>query len=142
MSVSDPELLPVAFVEAFNAKDLAAIDSLFEPEAVRVLRPGEVVTGEGRREATRSFLALGVPIRITLRHSYVYEDLALLIGDFKIEGTTTQGEQVRLEGTATDVVRRGSDGYWRYAIDNPPGVERPLPSMERGKQGQEPEVTD
>jgi hypothetical protein len=26
------------------------------------------------------------------------------------------------EGTATDVARQGSDGYWRYVIDNPFGV--------------------
>ncbi|MFI9778667.1 YybH family protein [Streptomyces sp. NPDC051956] len=124
MAVSDPAHLPSAFVEAFNAKDLAAIDRLFEPEAVRVLDPGVVVTGDGRRQATSSFLALGVPIEISLRHSYVYDDTALLIGDFVIDGTKPDGERVHLEGTATDVARRGSDGRWRYIIDNPPGVER------------------
>ncbi|MFI2379141.1 YybH family protein [Streptomyces sp. NPDC018964] len=123
MAVSDPAQLPAAFVEAFNAKDLDAIDRLFEPEAVRVLRPGVVVTGDGRRQATSSFLALGVPIRITLRHAYVYDDTALILGDFVIEGTKPDGEHVHLTGTATDVARRGADGLWRYIIDNPPGVE-------------------
>lgn len=123
MAVSDPALLPSTFVAAFNAKDLSAIDRLFEPEAVRVLRPGVVVTGDGRRQATSSFLALGVPIEISLRHTYVYQDTALLIGDFVIDGTKPDGEYVHIEGTATDVARRGSDGLWRYIIDNPPGVE-------------------
>ncbi|MFE9251294.1 YybH family protein [Streptomyces sp. NPDC007088] len=124
MAVSDPAQLPATFVAAFNAKDLTAIDRLFEPGAVRVLRPGEVVTGDGRRQATSSFLALGVPIDISLRHSYVYEDTALLIGDFVIDGTRPDGERVHIEGTATDVARRGPDGLWRYIIDNPPGIEK------------------
>lgn len=123
MAVKDPARLPSVFVEAFNAKDLGAIDRLFEPEAVRVLRPGVVVTGDGRRRATSSFLALGVPIRISVRHTYVYGDTALLIGDFVIDGTKPDGEHVHIEGTATDVARRGPDGLWRYIIDNPPGVE-------------------
>ncbi|MCN9245006.1 DUF4440 domain-containing protein [Streptomyces sp. RY43-2] len=123
MAVSDPAQLPATFVDAFNAKDLAAIDRLFEPEAVRVLTPGTVVTGDGRRQATSSFLALGVPIEITVRHTYVYDDTALIIGDFVIDGTKPDGERVHIEGTATDVARRGSDGLWRYIIDNPPGVE-------------------
>ncbi|MPY49975.1 YybH family protein [Streptomyces acidicola] len=123
MAVSDPAQLPSAFVEAFNARDLVAIDRLFEPEAVRVLQPGVVVTGDGRRRATSSFLALGIPIRISLRHAYVYDDTALLIGDFVIDGTKPDGEDVYIEGTATDVARRGADGLWRYIIDNPPGVE-------------------
>ncbi|TLQ42457.1 YybH family protein [Streptomyces marianii] len=124
MAVSDPAQLPEVFVEAFNAKDLDAIDRLFEPEAVRVLTPGVVVTGDGRRQATSSFLSLGVPIDISVRHTYVYDDIALVIGDFVIDGTKPDGEQVHIEGTATDVARRGSDGLWRYVIDNPPGVER------------------
>ncbi|MFD9968648.1 YybH family protein [Streptomyces sp. NPDC059013] len=123
MAVSDPSQLPEVFVEAFNAKDLNAIERLFEPDAVRVLTPGVVVTGDGRRQATSSFLSLGVPIDISVRHTYVYDDIALVIGDFVIDGTNPDGEQVHIEGTATDVARRGSDGLWRYVIDNPPGVE-------------------
>lgn len=75
------------------------------------------------RQATSSFLALGVPIEISLRHTYVYDDTALLIGDFVIDGAGPDGERVHIEGTATDVARRGPDGLWRYIIDNPPGVE-------------------
>jgi ketosteroid isomerase-like protein len=51
-------------------------------------------------------------------------DLALLIGDFVIEGTGPDGAPVHQKGTATDVARRGTDGGWRYVIDNPPGTDR------------------
>jgi ketosteroid isomerase-like protein len=32
------------------------------------------------------------------------------------------GEHVHVDGTATDVARRGPDGLWRYVIDNPFGT--------------------
>ncbi|MFD3698128.1 YybH family protein [Streptomyces sp. NPDC058646] len=122
--VTAPSELPNAFLRAFNARDLEAIDRLFEPGAVRVLTPGEVVTGDGRRAATASFLALGIPMKLTVRHCYEYGDLALLLCDYLIKGAKPDGTSVHHEGTATDVVRRGADGVWRYAIDNPPGIDR------------------
>ncbi|MEV4616862.1 DUF4440 domain-containing protein [Kitasatospora sp. NPDC049258] len=117
--------LPYAFAEAFNAGDLAAVDRLFEPGALFVTRPGHTVSGDERRAANAEFLALGIPIRLTLRHAYVLGDLALLIGDYLIEGTAPDGTPVCDRGTATDVARRGPDGCWRYAIDNPSGTDRP-----------------
>jgi ketosteroid isomerase-like protein len=122
--VTDPAKLPGVFADAFNAGDPEAVERLFEPGAVFVTRPGHLVSGEERRAATGDFLSLGVPIAITLRHSYVHDDIALLIGDFVIHGTGPDGDPVHLEGTATDVVRRGADGCWRYLIDNPPGTDR------------------
>ncbi|MFD0538567.1 hypothetical protein ACFQY7_37435 [Actinomadura luteofluorescens] len=41
-----------------------------------------------------------------------------------IEGPSREGP-VRIEGTATDVARRGPDGRWRYAVDNPFGTSAP-----------------
>ncbi|BCJ57119.1 hypothetical protein Jiend_05410 [Micromonospora endophytica] len=46
----------------------------------------------------------------------------LLIVDWAITGTTADGAPVDLRGTATDVARKGADGFWRYAIDNPWGT--------------------
>lgn len=123
----DPADLPAIFSRAFNAGDLDAVDLLFEPDAVRVLTPGIVVTGDGRRGATSSFVKLGIPIALTLRHAYVCDDLALLIGDYLIDGVKPDGEHVHFEGTATDVARRGADGCWRYVIDNPPGTDHDVP---------------
>jgi ketosteroid isomerase-like protein len=53
------------------------------------------------------------------RHVYVAGDVVLLIVDWSIQGTSRQGYPVDLHGTATDVARRGTDGSWRYVIDNP-----------------------
>lgn len=122
--VTDPATLPGVFADAFNSGDADAVERLFEPDAVFVTEPGRLVSGDERRAATGEFLRLGVPISITVRHSYVSGDIALLIGDFVIHGTGPDGNPVHIEGTATDVARRGADGCWRYVIDNPPGTDR------------------
>jgi ketosteroid isomerase-like protein len=122
--VTDPAKLPGVFADAFNSGDAAAVERLFEPGAVFVTEPGRAVSGDERRRSTQDFLQLGVPIAITLRHTYVCDDLALLIGDFVIHGLGPDAKPVHIEGTATDVARRGADGCWRYVIDNPPGTDR------------------
>ncbi|MFE2290671.1 YybH family protein [Streptomyces sp. NPDC059452] len=113
---------PYVLERAFNTFDAAALDQLYEPEAVFVPRPGAPTAGPGRLPAHQDFLALRVPIRVTPRHTYVSGDVALLIVDWTVEGTTADGTPVRIASTATDVARRGPDGFWRYVIDNPFGT--------------------
>ncbi|MDI5982101.1 YybH family protein, partial [Amycolatopsis magusensis] len=85
-------------------------------------RPGLPLTGDDRRNATGHLLGWGLPIEASTRHAYVSGDLALLIVDWSIRGTAADGTRVDLSGAATDVLRRGGDGRWRYAIDNPFGT--------------------
>ncbi|MER6143781.1 DUF4440 domain-containing protein [Streptomyces sparsogenes] len=113
---------PYAFARAFNTFDPDVLDRVYEPDAVFVPRPGESVTGADRRRANGAFLASRVPIRVAPRRVYVTGDTALLIVDWVIDGIAADGRHVHHEGTATDVARRGADGYWRYVIDNPFGL--------------------
>ncbi|WP_411081670.1 YybH family protein [Streptomyces sp. cmx-18-6] len=112
---------PYVLERAFNTFDPRIIDQLYEEEALFVPRPGAPTAGPGRLPAHEGFLALRVPIRVTPRHTYVSGDLALLIVDWTVEGTAADGAPTRIAGTATDVARRGRDGFWRYVIDNPFG---------------------
>ncbi|MEV0977261.1 DUF4440 domain-containing protein [Streptomyces sp. NPDC049915] len=80
------------------------------------------VTGPDRRVANIAFQALGIPITVRTRHTYVAGCLALLVVDWVIDGPGPDGTQVHLEGTATDVARRGHDGLWCYVMDNPFGT--------------------
>ncbi|MEU4620264.1 DUF4440 domain-containing protein [Actinoplanes sp. NPDC023801] len=113
---------PAAFAEAFNSGDPAAVERMYEDAAILVPRPGAPVTGPDRAAANERFLALGLPITVRPRHVYTAGDIALLIVDWTIEGTGPDGAPVHIDGTATDVARRGADGSWRYVIDNPFGV--------------------
>ncbi|GGP63781.1 YybH family protein [Saccharothrix coeruleofusca] len=109
-----PEDLPAVFAERFNSGDPAAVAELYESGAVFVPEPGVPLTGAPARAANSRFQALGLPIEVRPRHVYVAGDVALLLVDWTI------GDEVA--GTATDVARRGADGCWRYAVDNPFGT--------------------
>ncbi|WP_440086157.1 YybH family protein [Streptosporangium sp. LJ11] len=117
-----PEDVPAVFAERFNHGDAKAVAEVYESGAVFVPEPGSPLTGQRIDAANGRFLALGLPITVRPRHVYTTGDLALLIVDWVIDGTSRDGRPVHIQGTATDVARRGQDGYWRYAIDNPFGV--------------------
>ena len=83
------------------------------------------MTGPQRSAANAYLLDMGLPMNARRRHVYIAGDIALLIVDRSLRGTAPDGTAVDLQGTATDVVRRGADGVWRYAIDNPFGTALP-----------------
>ncbi|WP_020670437.1 YybH family protein [Amycolatopsis nigrescens] len=114
---TDPGQHPFVFAEAFNTGDADAVEQVYEPDGVFVRQDGEQVTGALRRAANQELLSLGLPISVRPRQVHVAGELALLIVDWVIEGPG-----LLVEGTATDVARRGADGRWRYVIDNPFGV--------------------
>ncbi|MGV9301948.1 MULTISPECIES: YybH family protein [unclassified Nonomuraea] len=118
----DPTRHHEVYVTAFNTGDVNAVEQVYEDHAVLVPAPGRPMTGPARAAATRHLLGMGLPIEARPRHVYVAGDIALLIVDWTIHGTTPDGTDVHLEGTATDVARRGPDGLWRYVIDNPFGT--------------------
>lgn len=121
------EQQPQVFAAAFNTGDPDAVDRLYERTGRLVRAPGQVMTGVDRREANAQLVSLGVPIEVTPRHVYVHDDVALLIVDWAITGTAHIGGRIDVRGTATDVARRGADGYWRYIIDNPFGTATQAP---------------
>ncbi|QXJ26027.1 DUF4440 domain-containing protein [Actinomadura graeca] len=125
-----PEDVPAVFAERFNSGDPVAVAEMYESGAVFVPDPGSALTGRQAHDANRRFVDLGLPITVQPRHVYAAGDIALLIVDWVIHGADRDGRVVHIEGTATDVARRGQDGHWRYVIDNPFGVSsqtRPHP---------------
>ncbi|MCP2340022.1 YybH family protein [Actinomadura rupiterrae] len=117
-----PEDVPMVFAERFNSGDVAAVAQVYEDGALFVPEPGTPLEGERALAANARFVGLGLPITVQPRHVYVAGDVALLIVDWVIEGEGVDGAAVKIEGTATDVARRGADGRWRYVIDNPFGA--------------------
>ncbi|WP_245681528.1 YybH family protein [Actinomadura kijaniata] len=117
-----PENVPFVFAERFNSGDPAALAEMYEGGAVFVPEDGAAVRGDDLHAANARFQGLGLPISVRPRHVHANGDLALLIVDWCIEGPGPDGEHLYIEGTATDVARRGPDGLWRYAIDSPFGA--------------------
>jgi ketosteroid isomerase-like protein len=47
---------------------------------------------------------------------------SLVTGVWSFDGTGPDGDPVRLEASDADVLRRQTDGTWRFVIDNPWGT--------------------
>lgn len=119
---ADPAAHPHVFAAAFNSGDPDAVELVYEPDGVLMTETGAALSGRERRAANAAIMALGPPIAVVPRSVSVNGDLALLIVDWAIAGRDAEGRPVDVRGTATDVARRGTDGLWRYVIDNPWGA--------------------
>lgn len=120
----DPADQVAAYGDTFARGSADLLDQHYEAGAVLVPRPGHPLSDAPLRiGAHNHLLGFGVPLNARTRRVYVADDIALLIVDWSMRGTARQGHPVDLHGTATDVVRRGADGRWRYVIDNPFGTD-------------------
>jgi ketosteroid isomerase-like protein len=113
-----PEGVVPSLIERFNSGNISAMMSLYEG-AVLIADDGRTVTdrAEIASELERD-LSLGLPLEAKARHVFVAGDIAEIVVDWSIDGTGPDGKHVHVEGTASDVARRGGDGLWRYLIDN------------------------
>jgi ketosteroid isomerase-like protein len=118
-----PEDMVAALVERFNSGKVSDLMPLYEPEVVLVKPDGRTVTGHAEMAADlESLLRFGLPLKASTRHVFANDNIAEIILDWSIDGTGPDGEQVHFHGSASDVLRRGADGIWRYLIDNNQGT--------------------
>ena len=125
MPARKPEECDTLLVEAINKGDLETALALYEPNASFVLESGQVVTGLAAiREVMQGFLALKPKFTIEVKAVQSGDgDLALLRAKWSMTGTGPDGKPVTMSGNSTEVVRRESDGTWRFVIDNPRGAD-------------------
>jgi uncharacterized protein (TIGR02246 family) len=120
---TEPEGVIPSLVERFTSGNVNAMMELYAPEAVFVAKDGRTITE--REEIAAQFkrdMGLGLPLKTNVRHVFVGGDTAQIVVDWSIDGTCPNGEVVHLGGSASDIVRRGADGRWRYIIDNNQGT--------------------
>jgi len=127
-----PEGVIPSLVERFNSGKVSAMMALHAPEAVFIAKDGRTITDhtEIAAELERD-LSLGLPLKAKARHVFVAGDTAQIVLDWSIDGTGPGGEHVHLGGSASDIVRRGADGHWRYLIDNNLGTAVRQPAADR-----------
>jgi uncharacterized protein (TIGR02246 family) len=120
---TEPEGVIPSLIERFNAGSVEAMMDLYAPEAVFVANDGRTVSDRSEIAAQfRRDISLGLPLKANVRHVFVGDDTAQIVVDWSIEGTGPDGKRVHLGGSASDIVRRGADGFWRYLIDNNQGT--------------------
>src|SRR4051812_29532713 len=108
---------------AFNAGDLDGMLSFYEEGATMLFGPNDRVTGKA---AIRTVLARLMPLKPFAQHheSHVIEsgDIALWTSKWSVVGTGPDGAAVQRSGVGSVILRRGEDGGWRVAIENPWGA--------------------
>lgn len=124
MSARTPTECDLKVIEAVNAGDLESAVALYESGAAVVSPSGETVTGiPAVREVLSSFIALKPIINIEVPLVVESGNTAVLYSKWTLNGTDETGNSVVSDGNGIEVVRRQSDGTWKFIIDNPFGLD-------------------
>ncbi len=122
-SSATPTQVLESIVTGINSGDIESLMGLYESGAAFVPQPGTLAPGAaGIRESLNGFIAMNGTLDLHVTRVLEVDDLALVIGTWTFDGTGPDGEPVHLEAENADVLRRQSDGTWRFVIDNPWGT--------------------
>lgn len=124
LKVYKPEDMNSAFAEAFNSGDIENLMALYEPDAVLVPQPGQVVEGtQAIRAALQELLSLKGYMQSENQYALVHGDIALLRAKVHLAGTGPDGNRLEINNHTAEVVRRQTDGRWLYILDHPYGAD-------------------
>jgi|SRR5436190_9963182 len=119
-----PEQVLDSIVHGINTGNLDALMALYEPEAAFAAQPGNLAHGlPGVHASLAAFIGMQGTLDLTVTRVLEASDLALVAGEWSFTGAGPDGEPVKLTGRNADVLRRQSDGSWRFVIDNPWGTD-------------------
>ncbi|MEO7041439.1 MAG: nuclear transport factor 2 family protein [Gemmatimonadaceae bacterium] len=102
-----------AFAAAMNAKDTASVLAVYADETHFMPPDSPVLDKAGTRTLVEGFLAGGASeFVLTPTTAYGTGDLAYIVGtvSFKMNGVAETDKYA-------EVLRRGTDGKWRYVVD-------------------------
>ena len=124
MPTATPEQVLETIVTGINSGDLDSLMPLYESDAAFASQPGSLAHGaSGVSEALTGFISMNGELDLQVTRVLEVDDLALVTGVWSFNGTGPDGEPVQLEAKNADVLRRQSDGTWRFVIDNPWGTD-------------------
>lgn len=129
------------FSQAYDSLDAAMVAPLYTEEALYLDDSSEEGVRRGREEVLRSFRdqfatarERGSKLRISFRSidRAIDGDLAYDVGYYKYEAIPKEGDTFQAGGKFVTVLRRGSDGRWRFHVDAFSGA--PLSAYEEAGQ--------
>jgi uncharacterized protein (TIGR02246 family) len=119
-----PEQVLQSIVDGINTGNLDALLTLYEPDAAFATQPGSLAHGlSGVRASLAAFTAMKGVLDLKVTRVLEAGGLALVAGVWSFAGTGPDGQPIELTGHNADVLRRQSDGSWRFVIDNPWGTD-------------------
>ncbi|HZD36053.1 MAG TPA: nuclear transport factor 2 family protein [Nitrososphaeraceae archaeon] len=119
-----PEEVLSSVVDGINTGNMDSVLTSYESAACFTPKPGQIVKGQQSiRQNLQVFIDMKGKLESNVKRVLQASDLALIISEWSFNGTGPDGNPVNLASTATDVLRRQSDGTWLITIDNPWGTE-------------------
>jgi len=123
MPYATPAELFDAVVDSRNRGDLETYLGCYESDAVIVMQPGTVASGEDALRGFFSFFTGLKPTFTVVRREFLEgTEVTLHMSAWQLTGTDVQGNPIEWSGRTTDVLRRQEDGNWLVALDNPWGT--------------------
>lgn len=123
MPAQTPEQCDELFARCLNSRDLDSLLDLYEGQASLRNEDGTVSLGKAAIRETLQAIFTALPEgKITMnviRVARAGDDLAVLYNDWTMVGKLANGSPVEIKHKAMEVVRRQSDGTWRFAVDDP-----------------------
>ena len=124
VSTDTPDQVLESIVTGINSGDLESLMMLYENGAAFAGQPGRLAHGPaGVRESLAGFISMRGKLDLEVTRVLEVGDLALVTGVWSFNGTGPDGEPVQLTARNADVLRRQTDGSWRFVIDNPWGSD-------------------
>ena len=123
MPAHKPEECDLLLMEAVERGDLDAAVALYEPDATFVVPPGQVVTGHAAIRGVLQTMAANTTGQVEAVTVIPSADGSVAVTRTKGSVTTPgpDGKPVTTPFHSVEVVRRQSDGTWRFVIDDPSG---------------------
>lgn len=118
MHAFEPAEASTLFERYFADGDLDGLMSLYEDDAVFPTPHGTSTGPDEIRATLKAYLDSGAELQFGKSLVFSVGDLALIHTPWTMQmpdGSTS-------EGATAEVVRRQSDGSWKYVIDNPDGT--------------------
>lgn len=96
----------------------------YESQAKTVTKDGKTLTGiEEIKENLSGLLKLGGKMTAVNKYTIDLGDIALLRAEWKIDTKDEKGEDLAINGSSSEIVRKQKDGVWLYIIDHPFGAD-------------------
>ncbi len=125
MAAHEPEECDLLLFEFLETGDLDAAVALYEPDAIFVVSPGQVITGHSAiREFLRGIIETNATGKLDAVTAVTSADGSIAFTRAKGKSTSagTDGKPVTKHFHTIEVVRKQSDGTWRIIIDDPNGT--------------------
>ena len=123
MGVSSPEEMADVFRQRFNDRDAAGLVALYAPDAAFTMDGVSVARGTDEIRAALGGM-LKSPFRLKGKYDSVFVAGDVAVCKLRWEMLNAEG-WIEMDGVSLEVLKRGSDGLWRFAIDDATGSSRP-----------------